>query len=73
MDWEKINTENQKKTVKIKLRHVKKKPVARKQIVVKTPFSHSTLNLEQKLLTPQNHSILCSTSCLGVTKIRTPV
>ena len=38
------------KTVKIrvKLPHVNKKSIARKQIFVQTPFSHSTLNLEQK-------------------------
>ena len=38
------------KTVKIsvKLPHVNKKPLARKRIFVQTPFSHSTLNIEQK-------------------------
>ena len=37
-------------TVKIKkkLPHVNKKPLARKRIFVQTPFSHSTLKLEQK-------------------------
>ena len=46
------------KTVKIevKLPHVNKKPLARKRIFVQTPFSHSTLNLEQKKFMPQNHS-----------------
>ena len=34
------------------------KPPARKRIFVQTPFSHSTLNLEQKNFTPQNHSLL---------------
>ena len=49
------------------------KPLARKRIFVQTPFSHSTLNLEQKYFTPQNHSIFRSTSCFGVTKITTPI
>ena len=34
--------------IKVKLPHVNKKPLARKRIFVQTPFSHSTLNLEQK-------------------------
>ena len=34
--------------IKVKLPHVNKKPVARKRIFVETPFSHCTLNLEQK-------------------------
>ena len=40
-----------KKTVKtkVKLSHVKKKPLARKRIFVQTSFSHSTFNLEQKI------------------------
>ena len=49
------------------------KPLARKRIFVQTPFSHSTLNLEQKNFTPQNHSLFRSTSCFGVTKITTPI
>ena len=53
MDWENHLEKNliQKieKTVKIKVKlpHVNKKPVARKRIFVQTPFSHSSLNLEQ--------------------------
>ena len=41
-----------KKTVKIKVKlpHLNKKQLARKQIFVQTPFSHSTLELEQKKL-----------------------
>ena len=63
----------EKKTVKIKVKlpHVRK-PLARKRIFVQTPFSHSTLNLEQNF-TPQNHSLFRSTSCFGVTKITTPI
>ena len=34
--------------IKVKLPHVNKKPLARKRIFVLSPFSHSTLNLEQK-------------------------
>ena len=44
------------------------KPLARKRIFVQTPFSHSTLNLEQK-----NFTLFRSTSCFGVTKITTPI
>ena len=43
--------------IKVKLPHESKKPLARKQIFVQTRFSHSTLNLEQKKLRPQNHSL----------------
>ena len=34
--------------IKVKLPNVNKKPLARKQIFVQTPFSHSTLKLEPK-------------------------
>ena len=57
MDWENDLEKNplqkiKKKTVKtkVKLPHVNKKPLARERIFVQTPFSHSTLNLEQKPL-----------------------
>ena len=50
-----------------------KKPLARNRIFVQTPFSHSTLNLERKNFTPQNHSLFRSISCFGVTKITTPI
>ena len=33
--------------IKVKLPHVNKKPLARKRIFVQTPYSHSTLILEQ--------------------------
>ena len=33
--------------------HVNKKPLARKQIFVQTPFSHSTFKTEQKKFTLQ--------------------
>ena len=48
-----------KKTVKIrvKLPHVNKKPLPRNRIFVQTPLSHSTLKLERKKFTPQNHSL----------------
>ena len=49
------------------------KPLARKRTFVQTPFSHSTLKLEQKHFAPQNHSLYRSTSCFGVTKITTPI
>ena len=47
--------------IKVKLPHVNKKPLARKRIFVQTPFSHSSLNLERKNFTPQNHSLFLST------------
>ena len=59
--------------IKAKLPHVNKKPLARKRIFAQTPFSHSTLNLERKNFTPQNHSLFRSISCFGVTKITTPI
>ena len=79
MDWknhlEKNPIQNIEKTVKIKVKlpHVNKKPRARKRIFVQTLFSHSTLNLEQKNITPQNHSLFRSNSCFGVTKITAPI
>ena len=50
-----------------------KKSQARKRIFVQTPFSYSTLKLERKNFTPQNHSLFCSTSSFGVTKITTRI
>ena len=55
MDWENHLEKNPihkiEKTVKIKVKlpHVNKKPLARKRIFVQTPFSHSTLNLGEKI------------------------
>ena len=79
MDWENnlekknpIQKIEKKGKIKVKLPHVNKK-LARKRIFGQTPFSHSTLNLEQKHFTPQNHSLFRSTSCFGVTKITTPI
>ena len=79
MDWEKHLEKNPiqkiEKTVKInvKLPHVNKKPLARNRIFVQTPFSHSSLKLERKKITPQNHSLFRSISCFGVTKITTQI
>ena len=63
------------KTVKIKVKmpHVNKKPLPIKRNFVQTPYSHSTLKLERKNFTPQNHSIFRSISCFGVTKITIPI
>ena len=61
MDWETMNglgKQNRKKsdpknekivTIKVKLPHVNKEPLAGNLIFVQTPFSHSTLKLEQKI------------------------
>ena len=63
MDWENHLEKNpiqkieKTEKIKVKLPHVNKKPLVRKRIFVQTPFSHSTLNLERKKFTPQNHSI----------------
>ena len=79
MDWENHLEKNpvqkieKTEKIKAKLPHVNKKPLARKQIFVQIPFSHSTLKLERKKFTPQNHSLFRSTSCFGVTKITTPI
>ena len=50
--FRKKSDKKNRKTVKIKVKlpHVNKKPLARKRIFVQTPFSHSTLKLEQKTL-----------------------
>ena len=80
MDWENHLEKNPiqkiEKTVKIrvKLPHVnKKKRLPRNRVFVQTPYSHSTLKLDRKNLTPQNHSLFRSISCFGVTKITTPI
>ena len=52
---------------------IEQKTKARKRIFVQTAFSHSTLKLERKNITPQNHSLFRSISCFGVTKITTPI
>ena len=58
--------------IKVKLTHVNKKSLARRRIFFQTLFSHCTLKLEQKNVTPQNHLLFRSISCFGVTKITTP-
>ena len=73
---QKIRHKKIEKTVKTKLKfpHVNKtKPLARKQIFVQTPFTHSTLKLEEKYFMPQNRSLFRSISCFGVNKITTPI
>ena len=50
-----------------------KKPLPIKRIFVRKPYSHSTLKLERKNFTPQNHSLFRSISCFGVNKITTPI
>ena len=77
MDWENHLEKNQSKKLKklktkLKLPHVNKKPLPRERTLVQTPFSNSTLNLDRKNYTPQNHSLLCSISCCDVIKITTP-
>ena len=37
----------------MKLPHVNKKPIARKRIFVQTPYSHSSLKLERKIVCEQ--------------------
>ena len=49
------------------------KTTSEKAIVVQTLFSHCTLKLKRKNFTTQNHTIFCSISCFGVTKITTPI
>ena len=44
-----------RKNSKVKLPHVNKKPLQGNRIFVQTQFSHSTLKLERKRFTPQNH------------------
>ena len=79
MDWENhlekhpIQKIEKTEKIKAKLPHVNKKPLPTKRIFVQTPYSHSTLKLEQKNFTPQKHSLFRSTSCFGVTKITTPI
>ena len=55
MDWENhleknpIQTIEKQVKIKVKLPNVNKKPLARQRIFVQTPFSPSTLKLEQKI------------------------
>ena len=49
------------------------KTTSEKRIFDQTPLSHSTLKLERKRFTSQNHSLFRSLSCFGVTKITTPI
>ena len=80
MDWEnhleknpiqKIEKKNSKNQSEIAA--CEQKTTSEKAIFVQTPFSDSTLNLERKNFTPQNHSLFRATSCFGVTKITTPI
>ena len=71
MDWEnhleKIRSKKIEKTVKIKVRlpHMNKKTTSEKANFC----SNTTLKLERKKITPQNHSLSRSISCFGATKI----
>ena len=58
------------KTVKTRVKwpNVNKKPLARTQIFVQTPFSYSSLKVMRKKFTPQKHSHFRSTSSFGLTK-----
>ena len=72
--FRKPNPNNRKQVkIKVKLPHVNKKQLARKRTFVQTPIYHSTLKIEQKIFTPQNHSLFRFTSGFGVTKITTPI
>ena len=59
MDWENDLEKNpirqiENSKIKVQLPHVsKRKPLARKQIFVQTPFSYSALKLEWNNFTPQ--------------------
>ena len=53
MDWKNQLVKKSEPKIKITVKsnkspHVNKKTIARKRIFVETPFSHSTLKLEQK-------------------------
>ena len=76
MDWEnhlekKIQSKKNRKNSKnqSEIAACEQKTTSEKANFRSTPFSHSTLKLEQKNFTPQNHSLFRSTSCFGVTKI----
>ena len=71
----KSDPKNQKKVkIKVKLPHVnKKKPLGRKRIFVQTPFSHLTLNLEQKKINAAKPLAFSLHFLFGVTKITTPI
>ena len=71
----KSSPKNRKKTVKnqSEIAACEPKPLPTKRIFVQKPYSQSTLILEQKNFTPQNHSLFGSTSCFGVTKITIPI
>ena len=73
--FRKIFNPKVEKTVKIKVKLplVNKKPLPIKRIFIQTQYSHSTLKLERKNFTPQNHWPFRSISCFGVTKITTPI
>ena len=79
MDWEnhlqKIQSKKNKKTkTKVKLPHVNKNPLARKRIFVQKPFSDSTLKKRAKTFhAAKPIAFFHSISCLGVTKINTPI
>ena len=79
MDWKnlrkKSDPKNRKKNSKnqSEIAACEQKTTNEKMNFVQTPFSHSTLNLEGKNFTTQNHALFRSISCFGVTKITTPI
>ena len=79
MDWEnhlekKSDPKNRKNSKnQSEIAACEQKTTTKNRIFVQTPLSHSTLKLERKKFTPQNHSLFRSISCFGVTKITTPI
>ena len=79
MDWEnqsekKSDRKNRKNSKnQSEIAACEQKTTTEKRIFVQTPFSQSTLKLERKKFTPQNHSLFRSISCFGVIKITTPI
>ena len=70
MDWENYLEKNPIQKIEKTVKNSKK---IEKTVFVQTPFSRSTLKLERKKFTPQNHSLFRSISCFGVPKITTPI
>ena len=80
MDWEnhleknpirKIEKKNSKNQSEIAA--CEQKTTTEKPNFCSNTLSHSTLKLERKKFTPQNHLLFRSIYCFGVTKITTPI
>ena len=72
MDWENHLEKNPIQKIEKNSKNQSEIAACEQKTTTEKPFL-TTLKLERKKFTPQNHSLFRSISCFGVTKITTPI